>query len=219
MRAVVPIDPSFQQRLHSSIFTAASSQQLSRDPEVSHECGHGLLSVLGLAPAGWTRVHRRQDVRRKVRLEEPAALRGHPERRTEHRLGRHSAKEHKHVRLYHRQLRLEPRRASVDLLPVRLLVDATLPFGRPLEVLDGVGDIHALAVDARLVEGRRRAPAPPALRRVRLRGPPGRLAVRPRPSLRREQDLGRTRSASRSATGHSCDSRPPPHAVGATPFP
>src|SRR5919201_19083 len=53
----------------------------------------------------------------------------------EESLRRRRAEADEHARLQHRDLGVEPRPASRDLAPVRLLVDATLPLRLPLEVL------------------------------------------------------------------------------------
>jgi hypothetical protein len=45
-------------------------------------------------------------------------------------------------------LEVEPEVASIDLAQARLLVQPALAARLPLEVLDGVGDVHGFAVEA-----------------------------------------------------------------------
>ena len=61
---------------------------------------------------------------------------------------RRGAERDRQVRPQHRELLLEPAVAGVDLADARLLVDAPLAARLEFEVLDRIGDIGALAVDA-----------------------------------------------------------------------
>ena len=88
----------------------------------------------------------------KGRLEHLASLRADPERRPHHRLSGGRAQEDHDPRLDHRDLRLEPRPASPNLARVGLFVQAALATAGPPEVLDGVGDVDAPAVDPSLVQ-------------------------------------------------------------------
>ncbi len=51
------------------------------------------------------------------------------------------------------ELRVQPRAAGVDLLALRLLMDAPLAARLPPEVLHHVGDVDGPASDSRIVEG------------------------------------------------------------------
>ena len=67
-------------------------------------------------------------------------------------MGGRGAQADQHARLHGLELGVQPRAAGGDLLGVRLLVDAALALGRPLEVLDDIGDVDLRAVDARRFE-------------------------------------------------------------------
>ena len=72
--------------------------------------------------------------------------------RSEQRLCRRGSEQHDDVRLYRGELGLPPLRARPDLGRVGLLVETHLAGGGPLEVLDRIGDVDAVAIDSRLVE-------------------------------------------------------------------
>src|SRR5690242_11641331 len=96
---------------------------------------------------------RGDDALRKVRLDQLAALLRDPEVAPEQGLCGGRTEADQHARPDHLELRLEPRATGCDLRPVRLLVDAALAAGLPLEVLDDVRDVDLAAVDARVLEG------------------------------------------------------------------
>src|ERR1700704_1939214 len=85
-------------------------------------------------------------------LDELATLQSHTEVAAEQRLRGGGAQEHEEVGLHHRDLGIEPGATGVDLGGIGLLVQATLALWLPFEVLDGVGDIDAAAIDPRLLE-------------------------------------------------------------------
>src|SRR3979409_2764803 len=85
-------------------------------------------------------------------LDELATLQSHAEVAAEQRLGGGGAQEHEEVGLHHPDLGIQPGATGVDLGGVGLLMQATLPLRLPFEVLDGVRDIDAAAIDPRLPE-------------------------------------------------------------------
>src|SRR5512146_1801350 len=96
-----------------------------------------------------------EDRRSPPRFERDPALLHYAEGSSEKCLRRGGAKADDHSRLDECNLVFEPRHARADLASARRLVDA--PLGAsvlgPLEVLDGVRDVHVIAVDACRVEG------------------------------------------------------------------
>ena len=70
----------------------------------------------------------------------------------EQRLGRGGAEQHQRLGPHDLQLLLEPRLAGVDLEALRGLVDAAAPALLELEVLDHVGQVGVLALDAGRLE-------------------------------------------------------------------
>jgi hypothetical protein len=88
---------------------------------------------------------------------------------TQQRLRGDRAETHDDARANHRDLRLEPRDASADLLRVRLLVDAALASAHELEMLYDVRDVDIVPVDAGFREGFMEQP--PGRADERLAGP------------------------------------------------
>ena len=97
-------------------------------------------------------MNRGQHVLGEVRLDRPPAFARDAKLPAEERLGGGSAEADEHTRLHDLELRLQPRPAGGDLGHVRLLVDAALAACDPLEVLDDVGDVDGLPVDAGVLE-------------------------------------------------------------------
>jgi hypothetical protein len=98
-------------------------------------------------------------------------------------------------RSYGIDLGLQPRQARADLAGARRLMDATPAAGLPLEVLDGVGDVDAVA-----------------RQRVRPAGPLCRRAVRRRASDEPDRVPPRRQSGLPSCRGRSRGSLVRPHA-------
>src|SRR2546421_9593770 len=94
----------------------------------------------------------RKHVRRERALDELAALHRDLETGRDHRLRRGCAERHDDMRLDGLDLPLEPLVTGVDLALRRGLVQAALATQLPLEVLDRIGDIEAVALDARGLE-------------------------------------------------------------------
>jgi hypothetical protein len=94
----------------------------------------------------------REHDRRERRRDRLAAPFGHAEARAEQRLRRSRAEAADRARLERRDLGLEPGPAGAHLVRARLLVQAPLAALGPLEVLDRVGHVDALARQARLGE-------------------------------------------------------------------
>ena len=82
-------------------------------------------------------------------VEHPAALPRHAERGAEQGRRRDGAHDDDHPRLYDLEFRRQPRAARDDLPAGRPLVDPALAPLLPLEVLHGIGDVGAVAVDPR----------------------------------------------------------------------
>src|SRR5882672_7342982 len=98
-------------------------------------------------------MHRGRQVRRPAALEEFASLGRYPEGATHQGLRGCSAEAGDHFGLDHRNLRLQPRPAGIDLLRIRLLMDASLASLLPLEMLDGVRDVDFGPVEPRILQG------------------------------------------------------------------
>src|SRR5918995_3380391 len=122
--------------------------------QVGHEAlvGQGAGLLVGGAEDGGG-VDGGQDPGGEVGVEELAPLAADPERAAEEGLGGGRAEQNQDAGLDHLELGLEPGEAGVDLLGVGLLVDAHLAPALELEVLDHVGHVRQLAVDAGLGEG------------------------------------------------------------------
>src|SRR5690242_2060022 len=73
-------------------------------------------------------------------------------RLSEHRVRRGRAHRNDEPRLYQGDLALEPRTACFDLELSRRFVDAAPAARLELEVLDGVGDVDACAIDASITQ-------------------------------------------------------------------
>jgi hypothetical protein len=93
---------------------------------------HGVHHVLGESRVG----------------DRPAPLARDTKSRAEQRLSSGRAEKHEHARLDSRELAVEPVPASGDFGAVRLVMDAPLPPGAPLEVLHRIRHVHPLSVDA-----------------------------------------------------------------------
>src|SRR3954469_14262250 len=91
-----------------------------------------------------------------------AAVAGDAKGRTEQSLCGRRAEQNENPRLDGCELCVEPLAARGELAAVRLIVDAGFAPSPPLEVLDGVGDVDAVTIDAgrseRLVEYATRRP-------------------------------------------------------------
>src|SRR2546427_3768713 len=97
-------------------------------------------------------MHRRRHWWQTGPLDELAALQAHPEVAAQQGLRGGRPQQHQQLRLHRRDLGIQPGPAGVDLSGVRLLVQATLALRLPFEVLDGVRDVGAAAVDTCLLE-------------------------------------------------------------------
>ena len=86
------------------------------------------------------------------RLERPPAVPRHARATAEQCLGRDCAEADEDARLHHLELALEPGPAGGDLVGVRPLVDPPRAAGRPLEVLDRVGQVGVAALDPGFLE-------------------------------------------------------------------
>ena len=87
--------------------------------------------------------------RRQVGVDQAAPIPGDAEAASEQGLGRRGAEADEHARVHGLQFGRQPRPARLDLFCVGLLVDSALALRRPLEVLDGVGDVHLGPIDPR----------------------------------------------------------------------
>ena len=72
-----------------------------------------------------------------------------PERRAEECLGSRSAEEDQDARLNGCEFRVEPGPTGSNFDAVGFIVDPAPAAGAPLEVLDGIRDVHRVPVDAR----------------------------------------------------------------------
>ena len=98
---------------------------------------------------------------RERAFDELSALQCHSEAGTDERCGG-GAERDDDVRLHRLDLAFDPLAAGVDLALRRGLVQAALAAQLPFEMLDGIGDVEMLAVDA---------PPPSALSSSRPAGP------------------------------------------------
>src|SRR3954465_2191764 len=127
-------------------------EQLRDDLEVGNESTELSLPRLGVAAEDRGRMDGGEHVLGQVRLHGNAALARDPELAPEQRLRGRRSEADEHARPDDLELRLEPGIAGRNLGPVWLLVDAPLAACDPLEVLDDVGQIDLLPVDARVCE-------------------------------------------------------------------
>src|SRR5438876_77665 len=98
------------------------------------------------------RVNRRQHQRQAGPLDELPTLQGDPKVAAEQRLGRGSSQQNEVLWLDRGDLGIERWPAGIDLGGVGLLMQPALALRLPLEVLDGVRDIHLAPVDSRRLE-------------------------------------------------------------------
>jgi len=98
-------------------------------------------------------VDRRDDDRRELGLQRPAALGHDAEPAAQQALRRRRAQHDQRLGPDDVDLRAQPRPARADLAGVGLLVDAPLAALLEAEVLDGVRDVDLVAVDPRELEG------------------------------------------------------------------
>src|SRR6476619_28597 len=139
---------------------------------------------------------RRGGDRGELALDQLAAVLGEAELGPEQRLRRRRAERDDRRRADEPDLRVEPRRARVDLALARRLVDPVLAALPELEVLDRVGDVEVAAVDPGRLEGAVELAAGGADERMPLAilAVAGHLADEHDPRLRRplaEHGLGR----------------------------
>ena len=97
-------------------------------------------------------MHGGDDARCEGRRDERAAAFCHAKRLAEERLCRGRPETDEDLRPQNGELRIEPGTTGRDLGGVRLLVDALLSAGLPLEMLDGIGDVRDFPVDAGFLE-------------------------------------------------------------------
>src|SRR6266850_8065388 len=76
-----------------------------------------------------------------------SALFGYAKFWTEQGLSRSGAEGHNHLRLYERDLGLEPGTASRNFLSVWFFVDAAFATRFPLKMFDHIGDVSLRAID------------------------------------------------------------------------
>jgi hypothetical protein len=93
-----------------------------------------------------------EHVRRERAFDELSALQCHSEAGTDERFGGGGAERDDDVRLHRLDLAFDPLVAGVDLALRRGLVQAALAAQLPFEMLDGIGDVEMLAVDAGSLE-------------------------------------------------------------------
>src|SRR5262245_3876067 len=91
---------------------------------------------------------------RPARVEDLAAIERELDREAEQRAGRRRSEADQEAWTDEAQLFVDPRLAGVDLGDGRRLVDAPLAAAFEAEVLDRVGQVDVLAIDADLVEDR-----------------------------------------------------------------
>src|SRR5712692_2475386 len=103
--------------------------------------------IVGRAQDGG-RVDRGQDVGCQWRANQLAPLLGYAELIAQQRLCGCGAEAHDDPRPDGGDLRLQPGAASRDFASIWLLVDTSLAARLPFEVLDGVGHVHLVTIDA-----------------------------------------------------------------------
>ena len=99
-------------------------------------------------------MHRGNGDGRPTRVDGNAPILHDAEARTQQRFRRRGAEAQNHLGLDELELILEPRKTGSHFAGTRGLVQPALGAGvaRPLEVLDGIGDVDIVAVDSRDVE-------------------------------------------------------------------
>ena len=133
-----------------------SPGEISPDlPNIGHEHLFGACSLVAWRPQYGRWVHGGEHRRRQFRFDRKAALLHNAECSPEQCLRRGGAEADDHTRLDDRDLVLQPWETGADLGGIGRLVNpprGARIFG-PLEVLDGVRDVHVVTRDSCLVEG------------------------------------------------------------------
>ena len=189
------------------------ADRLRGDLQVADERCVFLLAAFGVAAQDRARVDRGEHVLGEVGLDRLAALPRDAKLPAEQRLGSGRAEADEHPRLDRRELAFQPRPAGLDLGPRSASGGCGACRARPLEVLDHVGDVDRLAVDAGVDERLVEELSPRARRTGGPACPPGRRAAHRRTSRSRPRGPRRRRPASRSSRGRRPCSRPPQPAV------
>ena len=89
---------------------------------------------------------------RQGRFNPFSAMLRHPKCPAQQRLGCRGPKTYDHLRMQHRNFRLQPGTARRDITRARSLVDAPLPARLPLEMFHRVGDVDRAAIDTGFLE-------------------------------------------------------------------